>query len=105
MASGGVAVTARADATATYGCASPGGRDRARRPVRVDGVSEAASQFAVANGRAAGTLTLTAPAPAGVVCPAGEAPQLLRVMYSRVAVLDTTTGASDTINRTFVTTP
>jgi len=101
-----VTVTARADATATYGCVSQdskkdGKKENPSKEERVDGVSEAGSRFAALNGDSRGALTLTAPGPASVSCPSGEAPQLLRVLYSRVVVLDTTTGASTTINRTF----
>lgn len=101
-----VTVTARADATATYGCVSQdsnkdGTKEKPSKEGRVDGVSEAGSRFAALNGDSRGALTLTAPGPASVSCPSGEAPQLLRVLYSRVVVLDTTTGASTTINRTF----
>ena len=100
-----VTVTARADATATYGCVSQDskkdGKKNPSKEVRVDGVSEAGSRFAALNGDSRGALTLTAPGPASVSCPSGETPQLLRVLYSRVVVLDTTTGASTTINRTF----
>ncbi len=97
-----VTVTARADATATYGCVSQDSKkENPSKEGRVDGVSEAGSRFAALNGDSRGALTLTAPGPASVSCPSGEAPQLLRVLYSRVVVLDTTTGASTTINRTF----
>jgi hypothetical protein len=101
-----VTVTARADATATYGCVSQdskkdGKKENPSKEGRVDGGSEAGSRFAALNGDSRGALTLTAPGPASVSCPSGEAPQLLRVLYSRVVVLDTTTGASTTINRTF----
>lgn len=98
-----VTLTARADATATYGCVSQDGKEKTRREARVSGLSEAGSRFGAVNGKAGGGLTLTAPGPAGVSCPSGATPQLIRVMYSRVVVLDTTTGASTTINRTFST--
>ena len=97
-----VTVIARADATATYGCiSSNGNRQKARREASVEGVSQAASQFSAADGSAACALTLTPPAPAGISCPSEEGPVLLRVLYSRVTVLDTTTGASTTLNGTF----
>jgi hypothetical protein len=101
-----VTVTARADATATYGCVNPNGKnDRTRKEASVAGVSQAQSRFSAGNGDARGALTLTPPAPTGVSCPSGESPQLLRVLYSGIVVLDTTTGASTTINRTFPATP
>ncbi len=101
-----VTVTARADATATYGCVGQhGNKEKVRKEARVEGVSEAGSRFTAVNGKAGGALTLMPPSPVSVACPAGEAPQLLRVMYSRVVLLDTTTGATTTINRTFSTTP
>lgn len=97
-----VTVTARADATATYGCVSQKGKsEKARREARVTGVSEAGGRFSAVNGASRGELRLTPPLPTSVSCPSGEAPELLRVQYSRVVVLDTTTGASTTINRTF----
>ena len=97
-----VTVAARADATATYGCFRRGGRnEKPRREGRVAGVSRAGSRFAAVDGRAGGTLVLTAPPPAGLSCPAGEAPQLVRVTYQSVVVVDSTTGASTTLNRTF----
>lgn len=102
----GVAVTARADATATYGCVRQNGKDaRIRKEERVIDVSEAGNRFTAVSGTVGGALTLSAPSPAGVSCPAGEAPQLLRVLYSGVVVLDTTTGATASINRTFQATP
>jgi hypothetical protein len=100
-----VTVTARADANATYGCvAQRGNSERVRRDASVEGVSEAGSRFDATGGSAGGVLTLTAPSPVGVACRPGEVPQLLRVRYSRVVVLDVSTGASTTINRTFSTT-
>jgi len=101
-----VTVTARADATATYGCVRR--NDKKAKPskeARTEGVSEAGSRFAAANGESGGALTLTPPAPVSVSCPSGEAPELLRVLYSRVVVLDTTTGALTTINQTFPAKP
>jgi hypothetical protein len=100
----GVTITARADATATYGCVS-GNRnnEKVHREASVEGVSEAGNRFVAVNGTARGTLTLGPPSPAGVTCPAGQATRLLRVRYSKVVLLDTTTGASTAINRTFPT--
>lgn len=101
-----VTVSARADATARYGCVNRSGRnEKPRKEARVAGVSEAGRQFAAVNGETRGALTLTPPAPTGVSCSAGEAPQLLGVLYSRVVMLDATTGATTTINRTFPATP
>ncbi len=101
-----VTVTARADATATYGCVNRNGRnERPSKEASVVGVSEAGRRFATVNGEARAELTLVPPAPASVSCPSGEAPQLLRVLYSRVVVLDTTSGASTTIDRAFPATP
>lgn len=102
---GAVTVTARADATATYGCMSNGRSQRLRKEARASGVSEAGGRFTAVGGRVGGTLSLLAPGPADVSCASGEAPQLLRVLYSRVVVLDTTTGATTTINRSFQATP
>jgi len=95
-------VIARADATATYGCVSQDGKNqKPHKGGPVSGVSEARSRFAVVNGQSHGALTLAPAGPASVSCPSGEAPQLLRVLYSRVVVVDTTTGTSTTINRAF----
>jgi hypothetical protein len=104
VGAGAVTVTARADAT--YGCMSQNGRNqRIHKEARVAGVSEAGSRFTVVGGRVSGTVSLGAPGPAGVSCASGQTPQLLRVLYSQVVVLDTTTGATTTINRTFQATP
>jgi hypothetical protein len=102
VASGPVTVVARADVVATYGCVrSRSEQAGAGHTRRVNSVVQSQASFPVTTGSVSGELTLSPPPPEGSSCPGGQALRLVGIRYSNVTVTDTTTGASNTLRRTF----
>jgi hypothetical protein len=96
---------ATADATATYVCVNRGGANpSAQNKTTVSGPVSAEGTFnSGKNGQVTASLTLNPPSAGGFSCPAGQSLEIAQVVYTNVAITDTTNGITEPIPGTFDT--
>jgi hypothetical protein len=98
--------TASADATATYVCVNKGGANpSASNKTQVSGPVSASGTFSSGkNGNVTASLTLMPPPPPSTFsCPPGQTEAIAEVVYTNVAITDTTNGITEAIPGTFDT--
>jgi hypothetical protein len=97
--------TASADATATYVCVNNGGGNpSAQNKTTVSGPVSASGTFSSGkNGQVTASLTLSPPSAGGFSCPPGQDLEIAQVVYTNVAITDTTNGITEPIPGTFDT--
>jgi hypothetical protein len=97
--------TATADATATYVCVNKGGKNpSAQNKTTVSGPVSASGTFSSGkNGNVTASLTLNPPSSGGFSCPGGQSLEVAQVVYTNVAITDTTNGITEPIPGTFDT--
>jgi hypothetical protein len=100
-----ITYVASADATATYVCVNNGGGNpSAQNKTTVSGPVSATGTFSSGkNGQVTASLTLMPPGPGGFTCPPGQSLQIAQVIYTNVAISDTTNGVTEPIPGTFDT--
>jgi hypothetical protein len=101
-----ISYTASADATATYVCVNKGGGNpSASNKTTVSGPVSANGTFSSGkNGNVNASLTLTPPSPPSTFsCPPGQSQATAEVVYTNVAITDTTNGIIEPIPGTFDT--
>jgi hypothetical protein len=96
---------ATADATATYVCVNNGGKNpSAQNKTTVSGPVSATGTFnSGKNGQVTASLTLSPPGPGSFSCPKGQHLDIAEVIYTNVAITDTTNGITEPIPGTFDT--
>jgi hypothetical protein len=96
---------ATADATATYVCVNRGGANpSAQNKETVSGPVSATGTFSSGkNGQVTASLTLNPPGPGSFSCPPGQSLEIAQVVYTNVAITDTTNGITEPIPGTFDT--
>jgi hypothetical protein len=100
-----ISYTASADATATYVCVNRGGGNpSASNKTTVSGPVSASGTFSSGkNGNVTASLTLNPPGPGSFSCPSGQSLEIAEVVYTNVAITDTTNGITEPIPGTFDT--
>jgi hypothetical protein len=96
---------ASADATATYVCVNNGGANpSAQNKTTVSGPVTAEGTFSSGkNGQVTASLTLNPPGSGGFSCPPGQDLEIAQVVYTNVAITDTTNNITEPIPGTFDT--
>jgi hypothetical protein len=94
---------ASADATATYVCVNRGGGNpSASNKTTVSGPVSATGTFSSGkNGQITESLTINPPGPGSFSCPPGQSRELAQVVYTNVAITDTTNNVREPIEGTF----
>jgi hypothetical protein len=97
--------TASADATVTYVCVNRGGGNpSASNKTTITGPVSASGTFSSGkNGNVTASLTLNPPGPGSFSCPPGQSLEIAQVVYTNVAITDTTNGVTEPIPGTFDT--
>jgi hypothetical protein len=100
-----ISYVASADATATYVCVNRGGGNpSASNKTTVSGPVSAEGTFSSGkNGQITESLTLNPPSAGSFSCPPGQSLAVAQVVYTNVAITDTTNGVTEPIPGTFDT--
>jgi hypothetical protein len=100
-----ISYTASADATVTYVCVNRGGGNpSASNKTTISGPVSASGTFSSGkNGNVTASLTLNPPGPGSFSCPSGQSLEIAQVVYTNVAITDTTNNITEPIPGTFDT--